>query len=81
MRFIDKLAKCELTYGDNRIICAAVPMELYTCEILTEAKDDSRWPTNCSNCGAPLHSGRCEYCGTEYSSIRQNEIGERREEQ
>ena len=23
-------------------------------------------PTNCKNCGAPLHSHECEYCGTEY---------------
>lgn len=22
--------------------------------------------TNCKNCGAVLHSGKCEYCGTEY---------------
>lgn len=23
--------------------------------------------TNCINCGAPLHNGKCEYCGTEYT--------------
>ena len=23
-------------------------------------------PTNCKNCGAPLHGSRCDYCGTEY---------------
>lgn len=23
-------------------------------------------PTNCVNCGAPLHNDVCEYCGTEY---------------
>lgn len=23
-------------------------------------------PTNCKNCGAPLHGSKCEYCGTEY---------------
>ena len=22
--------------------------------------------TNCISCGAPLHGGKCEYCGTEY---------------
>ena len=22
-------------------------------------------PANCPNCGAPLHNGNCEYCGTE----------------
>jgi hypothetical protein len=22
---------------------------------------------NCKNCGAPIHNGKCEYCGTEYS--------------
>lgn len=25
-------------------------------------------PTNCHNCGAPLHGYKCEYCGTEYSA-------------
>ena len=24
--------------------------------------------TNCKNCGAPLHNGKCDYCGTEYES-------------
>lgn len=24
--------------------------------------------TNCKNCGAPLHGGKCEYCGTEYET-------------
>ena len=23
-------------------------------------------PTNCKNCGAPLHNGKCNYCGSEY---------------
>lgn len=23
-------------------------------------------PTNCKNCGAVLHSSKCEFCGTEY---------------
>lgn len=26
-----------------------------------------QYPTNCKNCGAPLHGSRCEFCGTEYS--------------
>ena len=25
-----------------------------------------RLPTNCKNCGAPLHGHHCEYCDTEY---------------
>lgn len=25
--------------------------------------------TNCKNCGAPLHGGKCDYCGTEYEVI------------
>lgn len=24
---------------------------------------------NCKNCGAPLHSYKCEYCGTEYPEL------------
>ena len=23
-------------------------------------------PINCPNCGAPLHSNKCEYCGSEF---------------
>ena len=23
-------------------------------------------PTNCKNCGAPLHGNKCEFCDTEY---------------
>lgn len=29
--------------------------------------------TNCSNCGAPLADGRCNYCGTEYRA-KQKEL-------
>ena len=25
-----------------------------------------KYPKNCINCGATLHSYKCEYCGTEY---------------
>ena len=24
---------------------------------------------NCKNCGAPLHNGKCEYCGSEYEFV------------
>lgn len=27
--------------------------------------------TNCKNCGAPLHSYKCDYCGTEYEYIQE----------
>lgn len=29
--------------------------------------------TNCKNCGAVLHSNKCEYCGTEYQSARDSD--------
>ena len=32
--------------------------------------------TNCINCGAPLHSCKCEYCGTEYHMDSYNRISE-----
>lgn len=28
-------------------------------------------PTNCRNCGAPIHGSVCEYCGTEYGEAQQ----------
>ena len=33
-------------------------------EMLNGRKDTL--PANCKNCGAPLSSHKCEYCGTEY---------------
>ena len=38
------------------------------CIISTQAFElpKSERHTNCPNCGAPLHSDTCEYCGSEY---------------
>lgn len=30
--------------------------------------------TNCPNCGAPITSYRCEYCGTKFESPLENEL-------
>lgn len=32
----------------------------------SQFKEDFKFDSNCKNCGAPLHSNKCEYCGTEY---------------
>lgn len=29
-------------------------------------KMNSNKPHTCPQCGAPLHNGKCDYCGTEY---------------
>ena len=44
---------------------------IYTYEIEYREEDiestmQCSLPTNCKNCGAPLHSHKCEYCGSEY---------------
>ena len=31
-----------------------------------------KYPSNCKNCGAVLHSEICEYCGTEYGEADTN---------
>ena len=31
-----------------------------------ESTIQKQLPTNCKNCGAPLHSHECEYCGSKY---------------
>lgn len=31
-------------------------------------------PTNCKNCGAPLHTVKCEYCSTELYTQLQEEM-------
>ena len=28
--------------------------------------EEEKLPSNCKNCGAPLSSHTCEYCGTKY---------------
>lgn len=30
------------------------------------SNEQSNLPSNCKNCGAPLTSNQCEYCGTRY---------------
>lgn len=32
--------------------------------------------TNCINCGAPLQSKKCEYCGTDYSGKFESQISD-----
>lgn len=34
-----------------------------SCETILIAK-------SCKNCGAPMQSNKCEYCGTEYESAK-----------
>lgn len=34
---------------------------------ITSKNEHLHLPTNCKNCGAPLHEHICEFCGTEYS--------------
>ena len=36
------------------------------CELVFNPIPESPKPTNCENCGAILHNGKCEYCGAEY---------------
>lgn len=35
-------------------------------DCLRDLERQKRLPLNCKNCGAPLHSHKCEYCGSEY---------------
>lgn len=50
-----KIASGYLAYNDATAITGTIA---YPWE--------QKRPTNCKNCGAPLHGRRCEYCGTEY---------------
>ena len=34
---------------------------------LDKKPEKKTYPTNCKNCGAPLHSNHCEFCDTEYN--------------
>ena len=34
---------------------------------ITIENEHSHHPTNCKNCGAPLHGHICEFCDTEYT--------------
>lgn len=33
---------------------------------ITPPKHNKHKPHTCKQCGAPLHNGKCDYCGTEY---------------
>lgn len=38
-------------------------------------KDEKiKYPSTCKNCGAPLTSGKCAYCGTEYTDYQEIEL-------
>lgn len=37
-----------------------------------KATTPEKRPRVCSQCGAPLHDGKCEYCGTEYNDNHEN---------
>ena len=34
---------------------------------IAKENKSSNIPTNCKNCGAPLHGNKCEFCDTEYN--------------
>lgn len=44
---------------------ATLRMYHYMCDKIFY-ESISELPTNCKNCGAPLKSHNCEYCGTKY---------------
>lgn len=41
-------------------------LNLFYNKIKELSNKQSDHPTNCKNCGAPLKSNQCEYCGTKY---------------
>ena len=55
-----------LDTGNMYIVCDG--KLIYYCDfdelVISNVVEDM--PTNCYNCGAPLVSGVCEYCGTRY---------------
>lgn len=38
----------------------------YLLNTLDHIKPSRKIPTNCKNCGAPLHGSKCDFCDTEY---------------
>ena len=53
------------TLDDNtyKTYCTTYEPDLLNNEIIVHKNP---LPTNCKNCGATLHSHKCEYCGSEY---------------
>jgi len=45
---------------------AAIGYNGFLFRTMDEVKQKKITPTNCKNCGAPLHGHKCEYCDTEY---------------
>lgn len=50
----------------NRCIDEEKPPNKGSNVITPPTKHKSPKLTNCKNCGAPLHSNKCEFCDTEY---------------
>lgn len=67
----DKIYTYDLEYLETTTLddtsyktyCTSYEPDLLNNEIIIHKNP---LPTNCKNCGAPLHSHECEYCGSEY---------------
>ena len=47
-------------------VFGSAELNYFKCCIESPLPKNKRYLTNCPNCGAPLKSHKCEYCGSEF---------------
>ena len=74
MRFCFDSNEYEMFDGENWVKMITPTLDTPKGQVLRVSEGEWSWgnipsneskTTNCPNCGAPLHNGKCEYCGTE----------------
>ena len=74
IRFLYDSDEYEMFDGENWVKMITPTLDVQEGQVLRVSEGEWSWanlpsnepkPTNCPNCGAPLHNGKCEYCGTE----------------
>lgn len=58
-----KTKKCEGNTLKDCRMCEYFDYEVFLAE--NKVRLIKTRPTNCPNCGAVIHDGKCDYCGTE----------------
>ena len=59
----------ELNEATNNLSLSLSPYDtLSELAYYTKTHSDTNKTTNCPNCGAPITSSKCDYCGTDFEA-------------
>ena len=70
----NKTSLCNLSFLEGEVALAVDTNEIFVgtkngwvqIQSTKEESNKQLHPHICERCGAPMHSSKCEYCGTEY---------------